>query len=80
MAALDFITKPSHEVVVTATPDTEETREILKVLGERSLPSKVVLFVPDGGALEVAEVANYAEEYQSIGGKATAYHCVNFNC
>jgi len=80
MAALDFITGPSHEVVVTGMPDAEDTEAMLKALRERFLPSKVVLFVPDGGAPEVTEIAGYVEDYHSIDGKATAYVCVNFSC
>jgi len=40
----------------------------------------VVLFVPDGEATEITEIAPYAEGYRSVDGKATAYVCVNFSC
>ncbi len=80
MAAIDFVNGPSHEVVVTGAPDAEDTIAMLRALGERFLPNKVVLFVPDGEASEVTEIAPYAEGYRSVDGKATAYVCVNFSC
>ena len=80
MAALDFVTGPSYEVVVTGAPDAKDTGAMLRALGERFLPNKVVLFVPDGEATEITEIASYAEDYNSIKGRATAYVCVNFSC
>ena len=80
MAALDFVTGPSYEVVVTGTPDAVDTMALLGALGEGFLPNMVVLFVPDGGAHMVTEIAGYAADYGSIDGKATAYVCVNFSC
>jgi hypothetical protein len=53
---------------------------MLKALGERYLPNKVVLFVPDGETSEITEIASYAKDYNSIEGRATAYVCVNFSC
>ena len=50
---------------------------MLGALGERFLPSKVVLFVPDR---EASEVAGYAKDFESIDGRATAYVCVDFSC
>jgi uncharacterized protein YyaL (SSP411 family) len=80
MAAIDFVNGPSHEVVVTGAPDAEDTMAMLRALRERFLPNKVVLFVPDGEAPEVTEIAPYAEGYRIVDGKATAYVCVNFSC
>jgi hypothetical protein len=45
------------------------------------LPNKIVLSVPiDGDASAIGEVTSFAEDYSSIGGKATAYVCRNFKC
>ena len=65
---------------MTGTPDAVDTITMLRVLGERFLPNKVVLFVPNGGAREVTEIASYAEDYRSIDEKATAYVCLNYTC
>jgi uncharacterized protein YyaL (SSP411 family) len=80
MAAVDIITGPSYEVVVTGKQGAEDTETMLRTLGERFLPSKIVLFVPDGEDSEITEIASYAKDYNSIDGKATAYVCVNFSC
>jgi hypothetical protein len=80
MTAVDFVNGPSHEVVVTGKRGTEDTEAMLRALGESFSPNKVVLFVPDGGASEIAEIAGYAKGYTSIEGRATAYVCVDFSC
>ena len=80
MAAVDYANGPSYEVVVTGKQDAEDTEAMLRALGERFLPSKVVLFVPDGETSVITEIAGYAKDYISVEGKATAYVCVDFSC
>jgi uncharacterized protein YyaL (SSP411 family) len=53
---------------------------MLRALGERFIPNKVVLFVPEVGTPEITKIVSYAEDYNSIEGKATAYVCINFSC
>jgi hypothetical protein len=74
MAALDFVTGPSYEVVVTGAPDAEDTGAMLRALGERLLPNKVVLFVPDGEASEATEIARYTKTTIALrGGRPPTY-------
>jgi uncharacterized protein YyaL (SSP411 family) len=80
MAAVDFANGPSFEVVITGKRGAEDTEAMLGALGERYLPNKVVLFVPDIETSEIVEIASYTKDYNSIEGKATAYVCVNFSC
>jgi uncharacterized protein YyaL (SSP411 family) len=80
MTAVDFVYGPSYEVIVTGRQGAKDTEAMLRVLGERYLPNKVVLFVPDGETADISEIANYTKDYNSIDGKATAYVCVNYSC
>jgi uncharacterized protein YyaL (SSP411 family) len=80
MIAVDFFNGPSYEVVVTGDRDSDDTLAMLRVLGERFIPNKVVLFVPDDKTTDITDIADYTKSYKSIRGKATAYVCINFTC
>jgi uncharacterized protein YyaL (SSP411 family) len=80
MTAMDFINGPSHEVVVIGSPGAEDTEAMLRALSERFLPNKVVLFIPDGETVDIAEIASYVKDYINVEERATAYVCVNFSC
>jgi uncharacterized protein YyaL (SSP411 family) len=80
MTAVDFVNGPSYEVIVVGKQGAEDTEAMLRALGKRFLPNKVVLFVPEGETTEITEIASFATEYKSIEGSATAYVCINFSC
>jgi uncharacterized protein YyaL (SSP411 family) len=80
MIAVDFAIGPSYEVVVTGERDADDTLDMLMVLGEKFIPNKVVLFIPDDKTTNITKIANYTMSYESIGGKATAYVCTNYTC
>jgi uncharacterized protein YyaL (SSP411 family) len=81
MVALDFGIGPCYEVVIAGNAKAEDTKAMVKALGTRFLPNKVVLLNPDGReSLEIAKLAEFTRNQSSIGGKATAYVCMNYNC
>jgi len=81
MVALDFGIGPCYEVVIAGNAQAEDTKAMVKALGTRFLPSKVVLLNPDGReSPEIAQLAEFTRNQSSIGGKATAYVCMNYNC
>jgi uncharacterized protein YyaL (SSP411 family) len=81
MVALDFAIGPSYEVVVAGNPHAEDTRAMTRELGRRFLPNKVVLLNPtDQESPAIAQLAKFTKNQSSIGGKATAYVCLNYNC
>lgn len=84
MAAVDFGTGPSYEVVVVGDLKTKGTKAMLKALRTKFIPNKVVLFrhinptklkSPD-----IARIARFTRYHSSIDGKATAYVCRNYHC
>jgi uncharacterized protein YyaL (SSP411 family) len=81
MVALDFGIGPSYEVVIAGKPRAEDTKAMMKELKTRFLPNKVVLLNPgDEESSEIAQLAEFTRGQSSIGGRATAYVCMNHNC
>jgi uncharacterized protein YyaL (SSP411 family) len=81
MVALDFAIGPSYEVVIVGDPHAEDTAAMIKELGRRFLPNEVALLNrSDGKSPEMASLAEFTRDQSSIGGKATAYVCVNHTC
>ncbi|UCE27392.1 MAG: thioredoxin domain-containing protein [Candidatus Coatesbacteria bacterium] len=81
MAAVDFAVGPSHEVVIVGDPGSDDTRAMLDAVGRVHVPNAVVLLVPVGDdRAEITELAPYAEGFDTVKGKATAYVCSNFAC
>ena len=81
MVALDFAIGPSYEVVIAGKPRAEDTEAMARELRTRFLPNKVVLLNRSGRKpSEIAELAQFTKNQSSIGGKATAYVCVNHGC
>jgi uncharacterized protein YyaL (SSP411 family) len=81
LCAYDFLSGPSFEVVISGKHDAEDVENMLKVLRGIYLPSKVVIFHPEGKqAKMIEEISGYIETQKSIDGKATAYVCEGYAC
>lgn len=81
MVALDFGIGPCYEVVIAGNAKAEDTKAMVKALRTRFLPTKVVLLNPsEQKSPEIAQLAEFTRNQSSIGGKATAYVCLNYNC
>jgi uncharacterized protein YyaL (SSP411 family) len=81
MVALDFGIGPCSEVIIAGSAQAEDTKAMVKALRARFLPNKVVLLNPgEQGSPEIAQLAEFTRNQSSIGGKATAYVCLNYNC
>jgi len=81
MVALDFGVGPCYEVVIAGKAQAEDTKAMAKALRTRFLPNKVVLLNPsERESPETAQLAAFTRNQSSIGGKATAYICLNYNC
>jgi len=81
MVALHFGIGPCYEVVIAGKAEAEDTKAMVKALRTRFLPNKVVLLNPDEReSSEIAKLAEFTKNQSSIGGKATVYVCMNYNC
>jgi hypothetical protein len=81
MVALDFGLGPCYEVVIAGSAHAEDTRAMLKALRTRFLPNKVVLLnTGEEGSPGISQLGAFTRDQPSIGGKATAYVCLNYSC
>jgi uncharacterized protein YyaL (SSP411 family) len=81
MVALDFGIGPCYEVVIAGNAQAEDIKAMVKTLRTRFLPNKVVLLNPsDQESPAIGQLAEFTKNQPSIGGKATAYVCLNYNC
>jgi len=81
MLALDFMTGPSFEIVVTGDLSSPDTKEMLAALRKEFIPNRVIVFRPDREeSPEIAQFAEYTQHQHSLEGHATAYVCMNYAC
>jgi uncharacterized protein YyaL (SSP411 family) len=80
LSSLDFAIGPSYEVVVVGDPDSSDTKEMLTRLTKTYTPNKVLLFKKIDEESGIEAIADFTKGQSSIGGKATAYVCLNHIC
>jgi hypothetical protein len=81
MSALDFALGPSCEVVVAGRTDAEETKAMLRALGEQFAPGMVVIVRPvESHSPDIVAFARYTETMEEIDGKPAAFVCRNYRC
>jgi len=81
LASADFAIGPSYEIVIVGSPGAQDTEEMLEALRTRFIPNQVTIFRPsDAKAPEIETVAPFVKNHVSVGGKATAYVCLDFSC
>jgi len=81
MVALEFGIGPSYEVVIAGKLQAEDTKAMVRALRAHFLPNKVVLLNPgERESSEIAKLAEFTKNQSSIGGRPTAYVCMNHNC
>jgi uncharacterized protein YyaL (SSP411 family) len=81
MSALDFGMGESQEIVIVGDFYSEDTRAMFRAVQRRYLPNTVVVHRPaEAEGAMIILLAPYTENQLSLGGKATAYVCRNYNC
>ncbi|MEW5946092.1 MAG: thioredoxin domain-containing protein [bacterium] len=81
LAALDFAIGPSREIVIAGAKDDPATREMLRIVNGEFLPNKIIVLNPGGGKdAKIESVIPLASMKEMIGGKTTAFVCVDFTC
>jgi uncharacterized protein YyaL (SSP411 family) len=81
MVAVDFGIGPSYEIVIVGDSRAEDTKAMLKAIGRQFAPNKVVLFRPtEKESPDIIRIAEFTKNQSSLGGKATAYVCLNYVC
>jgi len=81
MVGVDFAVGPSYEVVIAGNSEAADTKAMLAALMRQFLPNKVVLLNPnEQESPQIGQFAEFTRYQTSIGNKATAYVCLNYNC
>ncbi|MBM3295286.1 MAG: thioredoxin domain-containing protein [Candidatus Aminicenantes bacterium] len=81
LSGIDFAAGPGREVVVVGRPGAADAKALLAAVRSVYDPRRTVLFKSEGeeGA-EIARLAPFLEEMNSVGGRAAAYVCSGFAC
>jgi len=80
LLGLDYALGPSVEVVIAGHPEAKDTKALLGALETIYAPNKVVLLRDEGAIETLQSIAPFTKDQPMIGGKATAYVCVEQSC
>jgi len=81
LVAMEFAAHAPRHVVVAGDPVAADTRALLDEVARRFLPHDDVLLKPDGDdGARLAAVVPFTAPLVAIGGRATAYVCVDRAC
>lgn len=81
LQAVDFGRGPTREFVVAGARDSEETRDLLKIIRKVFMPNKVVILRPEPEETpRISDLAAYTLLQRAVGGKASVYLCQEFAC
>jgi hypothetical protein len=81
LVAMDLAAEPPRHVVVAGEPGAEDTRALVREFDCRFLPRDLLLVV-DGGewSRRLANLVPFAASLSPVGGRATAYVCLDYAC
>ena len=78
LLGLDFGIGPSYEIVLAGERGSEDTEKMIDALRKVYAPNKIVLLRDSGPG--ITDIAPFTKEQETIGGKAAAYVCMNYEC
>ena len=78
LVALDFAIGPSKEIVISGQKDSFAANEMLKMIREKYIPNKVIVFSSKEDQLEI--ISPLFNEYIPINNKTAVYICENYKC
>jgi hypothetical protein len=81
LTALEFAQGESYEIVIAGDPEQPDTQKMLDTIRGQYIPNKVILLKgTKHQSDEISRLAPFAKFHDSVGGKATAHVCINYNC
>ena len=81
LTALEFAQGESYEIVIAGDPEQPDTQKMLDTIRGQYIPNKVILLKgTNHQSEEISRLAPFAKFHDSVGGKATAHVCINYNC
>jgi hypothetical protein len=79
LSGLYFHYGPSQEIILVGD-ENAEIHDYLAILNESLLPNRVTMLKRKKDAHLLSKIAEFTEQYSTIGGKTTVYFCENFSC
>ncbi len=80
LLALETLHRPPVEIAVIGDPAQEATEAMLRAIGRRFLPSRVLAGAPDRPSEELARRIPLLDGKTLVGGKPAVYICRDFAC
>ncbi|UQZ81710.1 Cellobiose 2-epimerase [Paenibacillus konkukensis] len=81
LIALDMAYGPSSEIVIAGRRDAMETQQMIEAARSGFRPNALTVLVPAGEeGEETAKLIPLVQDKRAIGGRTTAYVCVDFAC
>ncbi len=81
LTALSFWLGPTQEIVIAGNAEATDTKQMLKLLRSKFLPSAVVLLHEEGRkGSAIEQIVPFVRNQTAIDSKATAYICENYIC
>jgi uncharacterized protein YyaL (SSP411 family) len=81
MVAAYFAIGPSFEIVIVGDSQVKSTKDMLRAIRKRFIPSKVVILRPtEVDSSDIDHLAGFVKYCKSIGDAATAYVCTDYSC
>ncbi|MBI2071050.1 MAG: thioredoxin domain-containing protein [Elusimicrobia bacterium] len=81
LAALDFYLSKPKQIVIAGEPSDQDMKEMLEEIHRRFMPNKILLVVNGGKNREtLIQWLPFLKGIVPIGGKATAYVCIDYAC
>ena len=79
--AVEFAHGESYEIVIAGNPESEDTQEMIRAIHDTFIPNRVILLKgTEHQTREISRLAPYAKFHDTVGGKATAHVCIDYNC
>lgn len=81
LTTLEFTEGKSYEIVIAGDPNKSDTQQFLEAIRVQYIPNKVVLLKgTKHQSEEISRLAPFTKYHQTVGGKATAHVCIDYNC
>ena len=81
LAAINFATGRSKEIVIIGSPKGDDTRVLLRLVHQRFIPNKVVVVTDEGAAQQrLQPLVPFIDGMVRRDGRATIYVCENYAC
>jgi uncharacterized protein YyaL (SSP411 family) len=81
LAAVDYSTSRSREIVIVGDPNGADTRALLRLVHDRFIPNKTLVVTDEGQAQErLKPLVPFVDGMTRRDGRATIYVCENYAC